>query len=84
MKVPAYSEIFPLYKKYRGSEPIIWAHTINPNTPIEHIAYTIPKYPNVGLSTNVETMCETIPNPGIIKIYTSGCPKNPNGTSYLT
>lgn len=23
-------------------------------------------------------MCEAIPNPGMIKIYTSGCPKNQN------
>lgn len=27
-------------------------------------------------------MCEIIPNPGIIKIYTSGCPKNQNKCWY--
>lgn len=45
-----------------------WAQTINPNTPIESIAYTIPKYPNIGLSENVDTICDMIPNPGIIKM----------------
>lgn len=28
------------------------------------------------------TMCDTIPNPGRIKIYTSGCPKNQNKCWY--
>ena len=31
----------------------------------------MPMYPNTGLPENVETICETIPNPGIINIYTS-------------
>jgi hypothetical protein len=30
-----------------------WAHTINPNTPIDNMAYTIPKYPNIGFSEKV-------------------------------
>jgi hypothetical protein len=46
---------------------------MNPNIPILNIAYTIPVYPNIGLSENVDTMCDIIPNPGIINIYTSGC-----------
>lgn len=38
-----------------------------------NIAYTIPKYPNTGLSENVDTICEIIPKAGIINMYTSGC-----------
>jgi hypothetical protein len=41
---------------------------MNPNTPIDNIAYTIPEYPNIGLSENVATVCDIIPNPGIIKM----------------
>jgi len=57
-----------------------WAHTIKPKIPIQHIAYIIPKDPKVSplLEEYLETTCDTIPNPGKIKIYTSGCPKNQN------
>jgi len=44
------------------------AHTINPNTPIDNIAYTIPKYPNTGFSAKVDITCDITPNAGIIKI----------------
>ena len=57
---------------------------MNPNTPIDIIAYTIPKYPKVCFRANTVTTCETIPNPGKIKIYTSGCPKNQNKCWYNT
>jgi hypothetical protein len=45
---------------------------MKPRIPIENIAYTIPRYPNTGLPENVDTTCDTIPNPGIIRMYTSG------------
>ena len=60
------------------------AQTINPKIPMETIAYTIPKYPNTGLPAYVETIWLTIPNPGKIKIYTSGWPKNQNKCWYNT
>lgn len=63
----------------------IWcAHTKNPILPIDTIAYTIPKYPNVAFRAYTVTTCDTIPNPGLIKIYTSGCPKNQNKCWYNT
>lgn len=47
----------------------IWCdHTKNPNKPIEAIAYTIETSPNTGFLEYVDTICDTIPNPGIIKI----------------
>lgn len=55
---------------------------MNPNIPIDIIAYIIPACPNIGFSANVDTICETIPNAGIINIYTSGCPKNQNKCWY--
>lgn len=57
---------------------------MNPKTPIDIIAYTIPKYPKVCFRENTVTTCDTIPNPGKIKIYTSGCPKNQNKCWYNT
>lgn len=45
---------------------------------MEIIAYTIPSCPKIGFIVKLETMWDTIPNPGKIKIYTSGCPKNQN------
>lgn len=57
----------------------IWCdQTINPNSPIDNIAYTIPMYPNIGFSLNVDITCDTTPKAGNISIYTSGCPKNQN------
>jgi len=40
--------------------------------------------PNTGLPENVDITCETIPNAGIIRIYTSGCPKNQKRCWYNT
>lgn len=56
-----------------------WAHTTNPSSPIAMIAYIIPSIPNVSFFPvyNVR-MCDTIPNPGMIRMYTSGWPKNQN------
>lgn len=50
-----------------------WLHTNNPKNPIDPIAYTIPNAPNTGFLAYVLTTCDTIPNPGNINIYTSGC-----------
>ena len=40
------------------------------------MAYTIPKYPNTLLLELAEIVVLITPNPGIIRIYTSGWPKN--------
>lgn len=56
---------------------IWWLQTQNPKNPIEPIAYTIPIEPKIGLLAYLLIISDTIPNPGIIKIYTSGWPKNP-------
>jgi len=42
------------------------------------MAYTIPKYPNIPLPDPIAIVILIIPKAGIIKIYTSGCPKNQN------
>jgi hypothetical protein len=42
------------------------------------MAYTIPKYPNTPLLDPADIVVLTIPKAGIIRIYTSGCPKNQN------
>ena len=56
---------------------IWWAHTTKPKTPIANMAYTIPNTPNVSFfPLSCATICEIKPNPGKIKIYTSGWPKN--------
>ena len=55
---------------------------MNPNNPIDSIAYTIPMYPNIGFSLNAEITCDTTPNAGNINMYTSGCPKNQNKCWY--
>jgi len=55
---------------------IWWLQTTKPNIPIDIIAYTIPKYPNTFLLEPADIVVLTIPKAGIIKIYTSGCPKN--------
>lgn len=52
--------------------------TRKPRIPILNIAYTIPRYPNTGLPEKADTIWLTIPKPGIIRIYTSGWPKNQN------
>lgn len=73
------------YALVSASNPTIYIwcdHTKNPNNPIEAIAYTIEISPNTGFLEYVDTTCEIIPNPGIIKIYTSGWPKNQNKCSY--
>lgn len=44
------------------------AQTMNPRTPIDSIAYTIPKYPNIGFSAKVEITWEIIPKPGMMMI----------------
>ena len=45
-----------------------WDQTTNPKIPIEHIAYTIPRYPNTLLLELDEITVLIIPNPGIIKM----------------
>lgn len=56
-----------------------WAHTINPSSPMAMIAYIIPNIPNVSFFPVYRVrMWEIIPNPGIMRMYTSGCPKNQN------
>ena len=69
------------------SSPTVYmwcAHTIKPNTPIDNIAYTIPKYPKIGFLDALTTMWLIIPKPGKIRIYTSGWPKNQNRCWYST
>jgi len=64
------------YALVSASNPTIYIwcdHTKNPNKPIDPIAYTIEISPNTGFFEYVDTTWEIIPNPGIIKIYTSGC-----------
>lgn len=70
------------YPRVSTSIPTVniwWAHTINPSRPILNIAYTIPINPNASIFIPlcIKTW-EIIPNPGRIRIYTSGCPKNQN------
>ena len=46
------------YARVSTSRPTvnIWCdHTSIPSTPIVHIAYTIPRYPKIGLDENVDT-----------------------------
>lgn len=64
------------YALVSASNPTIYIwcdHTKKPNKPIDPIAYTIEISPNTGFFEYVDTTWEIIPNPGIIKIYTSGC-----------
>ncbi|KAH6572344.1 hypothetical protein BASA62_003436 [Batrachochytrium salamandrivorans] len=75
------------YARVSQSLPTVYmwcAHTRNPILPIDTIAYTIPLYPNVAFRAYTVTTCDTIPNPGLIRIYTSGCPKNQNKCWYST
>jgi hypothetical protein len=51
---------------------------MKPKTPIDIMAYAIPRYPKTPFSVADDNVLLIIPNPGIIKIYTSGCPKNQN------
>src|SRR5579872_4023519 len=41
-----------------------WPHTMNPNSPIASIAYTIALYPKIGLRENVDSNCDATPIPG--------------------
>jgi hypothetical protein len=70
------------YKRVSMSIPTlnIWcAQTTHPKTPILAIAKNIPGNPKGNGFPLVEiTACLTKPNPGRIKIYTSGWPKNQN------
>ena len=43
----------------------------------EHKMFLGPSWPNIGLLENVEITWLIIPNPGIIRIYTSGCNYSP-------
>jgi hypothetical protein len=59
------------YARVSTSNPTlyIWCdQTTNPKTPIDIIAYTIPRYPNTFLFELAEIVVLIIPNPGIIKI----------------
>jgi hypothetical protein len=52
---------------------------MNPSPPILIIAHSIPSVPKGSFFFEWwATTWEIIPNPGRIKIYTSGCPKNQN------
>ena len=42
------------------------------------MAYTMARYPKMGLRAKVESTCEVTPMPGSIAMYTSGWPKNQN------
>lgn len=57
---------------------------MNPRNAIDIIAHIIPITPNIGFDENVDTICEIIPNAGIINIYTSGClPNSLLGVDYI-
>jgi len=45
---------------------------MKPRTPIDTMAYTIPSCPKIGFIVKLEIIWEIIPNPGKIRIYTSG------------
>lgn len=68
------------YARESISNPTVniwWAQTINPKIPILIIAYNIPKCPNTCFFPLWKIIVwEIIPNPGKIRIYTSGWPKN--------
>lgn len=52
---------------------------MKPSIPMAIIAYIIPRYPKgCCFPVRLVTTWEIIPNPGRIRIYTSGCPKNQN------
>ena len=55
-----------IFQRATITRNIWWAHTIKPKTPIENIAYTMPKYPNIGFFAVLTTMWLIIPNPGKI------------------
>jgi len=64
------------YARVSTSIPTVniwWAQTINPKRPIDIIANIIPIFPNTSFLPKLYLIiCEIIPNPGKIKIYTSG------------
>jgi hypothetical protein len=70
------------YRRVSISIPTLnmWcAQTTQPSTPILAIAKNIPEAPNGRLfPLLIITECLTKPNPGKIRMYTSGCPKNQN------
>jgi len=45
-----------------------WLQTTKPKTPIDIMAYTIPKYPNTLLLELADIVVLIIPNPGIINM----------------
>lgn len=59
-------EFITLYSRIRKA--IHWLQTKKPNKPIDPIAYIIPTSPNTGFLLYVDTICDIIPNPGIIII----------------
>ena len=59
------------YARVSTSNPTLyiwWLQTTKPSTPIDIIAYTIPKYPNIVLLELAEIVVLITPNPGIIRI----------------
>lgn len=64
------------YARVSTSNPTVnmWcAHTINPTIEIPTMAQIIPRVPNgSNLAVLWATICEIAPNPGRIKMYTSG------------
>src|SRR4030095_7866966 len=49
------------------------AHTMNPRNAMPAIAYTIGRYPKIGLLAKTERMSLTMPIAGRIMMYTAGC-----------
>ena len=69
------------YALLSSSMPIVniwWLHTSDPNMIIVDIASIIDWYPNKITLICSDKILLIRPNPGTIKIYTSGCPKNQN------
>src|SRR6266487_1494879 len=64
-----------------GFNPVtnMWcAQTRKDNMAIANKEPTIAIYPNIGFLALIDITSETIPIPGKIMIYTSGCPRNQN------
>ncbi len=52
-----------------------WAQTLMLTKPIATVAATMMGYPKIGLRENTGTISETKAKAGMIRTYTSGCPK---------
>ena len=54
------------------------AQTATDSAAIASNAYTMPRYPKIGLRLKTGITSEMIPKKGKAMMYTSGCPKNQN------